>query len=92
MLATGVMGYSIETRATMEYWFNVGGDVFPAEWKHKVTGMVWGGGKAFGTYFTGDPAWIYGINWLPASPSARPTRGGSRRCTTNSSRGRNSSG
>jgi endoglucanase Acf2 len=68
MLATGVMGYSIESRAAMDYWFNAGGDSFPAEWKHKATGMVWGGGKAFGTYFTGDPAWIYGINWLPASP------------------------
>jgi endoglucanase Acf2 len=68
MLATGVMGYAIESRAALDYWFNAGGDSFPPEWRHKVTGMVWGGGKAFGTYFTGDPAWIYGINWLPASP------------------------
>ena len=52
----------------MEYWFNVGGDVFPPEWKHPVTGMVWSGGKVYGTYFTGDPAWIYAIQWLPASP------------------------
>jgi endoglucanase Acf2 len=68
MTAAGVMGYAMETRATMEYWFNEGGDVFPPEWKHTVTGMVWSGGKVFGTYFTGDPAWIYGIQWLPASP------------------------
>lgn len=69
MLAAGVMGYAVETAATMEYWFNEGGNVFPPEWKHPITGMVWSGGKVFGTYFTGDPAWVYGINWLPASPA-----------------------
>lgn len=68
MTGAGVMGYAMETRATMEYWFNEGGDVFPPEWKHPVTGMVWSGGNVYGTYFTGDPAWIYGIQWLPASP------------------------
>jgi endoglucanase Acf2 len=68
MTAAGIMGYAMETRATMEYWFNEGGDVFPPQWKHPVTGMVWSGGNVYGTYFTGDPAWIYGIQWLPASP------------------------
>jgi endoglucanase Acf2 len=68
MSDAGVMGYALESRASMEYWFNVGGDVFPPEWKHPVTGMVWSGGKIYGTYFTGDPAWIYAIQWLPASP------------------------
>src|SRR5947209_19891754 len=68
MTAAGVMGYASETESTMNYWFNVGGDVFPPSWKHAVTGMVWSGGKVYGTYFTGDPAWIYGIQWLPASP------------------------
>jgi hypothetical protein len=69
MTAAGAAGYAMETRATLEYWFNAGGDVFPAEWKHPVTGMVWSGGKVYGTYFTGDPAWIYAIQWLPASPA-----------------------
>ncbi len=69
MTATGVMGYCLETEATLEYWFNRGGDVFPVEWKHPVTGMVWSGGKVYGTYFTGDPAWVYAIQWLPASPA-----------------------
>ena len=65
---TGIMGYAMETQATMEYWFNASGDVFPPEWKHPVVGMVWSGGELYGTYFSGDPAWIYGIQWLPASP------------------------
>jgi len=68
MTAAGVMGYATESEATMNYWFNVGGDVFPPAWKHPITGMVWSAGKVYGTYFTGDPAWIYGIQWLPASP------------------------
>ncbi len=25
-------------------------------------------GQAFATYFSGDPGWIYGIQWLPVSP------------------------
>ena len=45
------------------------GDVFPAEWSIRSSGMVWTGGQVFGTYFTGDPGWIYGIQWLPASPA-----------------------
>ncbi len=69
MLAAGAMGYAMESRALMEYWFDPHGDVFPKEWPHDVTGMVWGGGKVYGTYFTGDAAWIYAIQWLPASPA-----------------------
>jgi endoglucanase Acf2 len=68
MRDAGIMGYATETQAAMEYWFNAGGDVFPAEWPHPVNGMVWSGGELYGTYFTGDPAWIYAIQWLPASP------------------------
>ena len=29
-------------------------------------GMVWGGKGAFGTWFSGDPDCIYGINFLPS--------------------------
>jgi len=69
MVAAGVMGYSFESQATMEYWFNSHGDVFPPEWKHPITGMVWSAGLNYGTWFTGDPAWIFGIQWCPSSPS-----------------------
>jgi len=68
MTDAGIMGYAMETQATMEYWFNVSGNTFSPAWKHAITGMVWSAGKVYGTYFTGDPAWIYGIQWLPASP------------------------
>ena len=68
MRDTGIMGYATASQAVMEYWFNEGGDVFPKAWPHPVTGMVWSGGLNYGTYFTGDHAWIYGIQWLPTSP------------------------
>jgi endoglucanase Acf2 len=69
MTAAGAMGYALESRATMEYWFNPHGDNWAPSWKNKVVGMVWSGGNLYGTYFSGDPAWIWGIQWLPMSPA-----------------------
>jgi endoglucanase Acf2 len=68
MQAAGAMGYSMETTAAREYWFDVHQDNHSLNWKHPMTGMVWGGGNNYGTYFSGDPVWIYGINCLPVSP------------------------
>jgi endoglucanase Acf2 len=68
MTAAGAMGYSMESRATMEYWFNMHGDILPAEYKHPIVGVLWSGGQVYGTYFSGDPGWIYGIQCLPQSP------------------------
>src|SRR5438270_630483 len=36
LTAAGVMGYSFETRANLEYWFDPHGDVFPAAYPHKA--------------------------------------------------------
>ena len=68
MQAAGAMGYAIESHAVMEYWFNIHGDNFAPNFGHPITGMVWSGGNNYGTYFSGDPAWIFGIQWLPAAP------------------------
>ena len=68
LTAAGVMGYSFETRATLEYWFNSHGDVFPPAYAHKACGMIWCNSIVWGTWFTASPAWIYGIQWLPAGP------------------------
>ncbi len=68
MTAAGAMGYAIECRATMEYWFNQHGDILPREYKHPIVGVLWSGGQVYGTYFSGDPGWIYGIQCLPQSP------------------------
>jgi endoglucanase Acf2 len=69
MTAAGAMGYAMETRAIMEYWFNIHGDNFSSNYKQPIVGMVWSGGQLFGTYFSGDPAWVYAIQWLPMSPA-----------------------
>ncbi len=75
MTAAGAMGYAMEIAAAREYWFDYhahkegpAAAVFAPAYAHHVTGILGGGGRAFATYFTGDPAWIYGIQWLPASP------------------------
>ena len=75
MTAAGAMGYAMEVAATREYWFDYFGHkegaaaaTFSPAYAHHITGILGGGGRAFATYFSGDPAWIYGIQWLPASP------------------------
>ncbi len=68
MTAAAAMGYCMEARATMEYWFNEEGDILPKEYKSPIVGILWSGGNVFGTYFSGDPAWVYAIQCLPQSP------------------------
>jgi len=68
MMDAGAMGYAIEANATREYWFNEHGDNWPPGYAHPVVGILFGGGQAYATYFSGDPAWIHGIQWLPISP------------------------
>jgi endoglucanase Acf2 len=68
LTAAGVMGYSFETRANVEYWFDPHDDVFPKTYLHNACGMIWCGSIVWGTWFTASPAWIYGIQWLPSAP------------------------
>ena len=70
MLAAGIMGYSFESRANMEYWFDEYQDVFPKTYGHKVAGMIWTTSYVYGTWFSGDPSWIFGIQWIPSGPHA----------------------
>ena len=70
LTAAGVMGYSFESRANLEYWFDPHGDVFPKSYQHKACGMIWCGSIVWGTWFTASPAWIYGIQWIPSGPHA----------------------
>ena len=69
MIAAGVMGYNFESQAALEYWFNAHGDVFPPEYQHPIVGVIWSAGRMWGTWFSGDPAWIFGIQWVPSSPA-----------------------
>jgi hypothetical protein len=68
MIAAGVMGYTFETRANVEYWFDPHDDVFAKSYVHNACGMIWSGSIVWGTWFSASPAWIYGIQWLPVAP------------------------
>jgi endoglucanase Acf2 len=68
LTAAGIMGYSFESRANIEYWFDPHGDVFPAAFPHNACGMIWSSSIVWGTWFTASPAWIYGIQWIPSGP------------------------
>jgi hypothetical protein len=68
MSAAAAMGYAMESQATLEYWFNQYGGNFPTNYPHSIVGILFNGGQAYATYFSGDPAWIHGIQWLPIAP------------------------
>jgi endoglucanase Acf2 len=70
LTAAGVMGYSFESRANVEYWFDPHDDIFPAAFPHNACGMIWCNSIVWGTWFTASPAWIYGIQWIPSAPHA----------------------
>lgn len=74
MAAAGAMGHAIETEAMLEYWQNMYGasgqsGTFSPAYPKTITGILFDSGQAYATYFSGDPAWIYGIQWLPISPA-----------------------
>ncbi len=71
----GALGFAMERAAVMQYWQNIdawrdgpAASNFPAAYAHTIAGIVFGNGQAYATYFSGDPAWIYGIQWLPIGP------------------------
>ncbi len=75
MVATGAMGHAMEAAAIREYWLDyerylngpAAGNFSPS-YDETITGILFDSGQAYATYFSGDPAWIYGIQWLPISP------------------------
>lgn len=75
MVACGAMGYAVEGEAVRTYWNDyhaAQGDraasVWPPGYDHGIVGILGDSGQAFGTFFNGEPQFIYGIQWLPATP------------------------
>ncbi|MGH8047998.1 MAG: glycosyl hydrolase, partial [Chthoniobacterales bacterium] len=66
MTAAGAMGYAMESRAVNEYWQDLNNDVHPAVFNRAGAAMVWGDNFTYATYFDGDPAWVYAIQYVPA--------------------------
>jgi endoglucanase Acf2 len=61
----GIWLHTTQSAAINEYWFDVHNENFPAAWGHNYTGIVWGSGGAYATWFSGEHAMIVGINMLP---------------------------
>ncbi|GHC03505.1 hypothetical protein GCM10007047_20130 [Cerasicoccus arenae] len=80
MTAAGAMGYAIERLAIKEYWNDYHGNpaatnpvlgdggVLSPNYGHELAGIVFDSGSAYATFFSGDPGWMYGIQWLPIQP------------------------
>lgn len=59
-----IFGYVTELNAVKEYWFDydkTNFDIYP----YSGLGQIYGGSNFYGTFFNGDPTYIYGIQWLP---------------------------
>jgi endoglucanase Acf2 len=65
MTAAGAMGYSTESAAVNEYWQDIYRTNLPASYGEGGVGILGSGGVSYATYFDGDPAWVYAIQWVP---------------------------
>jgi hypothetical protein len=65
MTAAGAMGYSTESAAVNEYWQDIYRTNLPASYGEGGVGILGAGGVSYATYFDGDPAWVYAIQWVP---------------------------
>jgi hypothetical protein len=63
----GVFGFTNEMEAVEQYWFDYDKDNWIDEWPYEVVGQVYGGINFYGTFFGGQPLYVYGIQWLPVS-------------------------
>ena len=63
----GAWLFTTEVEAIDAYWFDVTGEFHPKDFTPSVVTMIWGGKGANGTWFSGNPELVHGINWLPYS-------------------------
>lgn len=69
MLEAGIFGYTLETRAAAEYWFDRGRrNIDYTKYKHPYCCNLTMQGVGWWTWFSGDPVWMHSIQWLPISP------------------------
>ena len=66
----GIWLYTSEIRAIQHYWFDQHRLVFPPEYPHVETSMVFGGKYAHNTWWTDEPRQIKGINLLPITSAS----------------------
>ena len=66
----GIWLYTQEISAIQHYWFDQHRLVFPPEYPHVETSMVFGGKYAHNTWWTDEPRQIKGINLLPITSAS----------------------
>lgn len=67
LIALGAMGYTLESEVTLDYYFNLYGNSFPDTYKYKYVGILHAGAIMHDTWFSKDPAWIFGIQSVPSA-------------------------
>lgn len=69
LMEAGIYGYTIEARATAEYWFDRGRrNIDYTKYQHPYCCNLTMQGVGWWTWFSGDPVWMHSIQWLPISP------------------------
>lgn len=63
----GIFGFVNEMEAVKQYWFDYNNDNWLQEYPYEVVGQVYGNNNFYGTFFGGQPLYVYGIQWLPVS-------------------------
>lgn len=63
----GAYGFTTEMDAIEQYWFDYDETNWLPEYPFEGTGQIYGASMGYGTYFGGQPTYIYGIQWLPIS-------------------------
>jgi len=61
----GIFLYTNENEAIDQYWFDIDNEVFPEDFTQNTLGRVWGNGGDHNTWFSGEPEYVHGINFLP---------------------------
>jgi autotransporter-associated beta strand protein len=70
MVACGMMGYTEESKAELNYWFDAPHqNLFPSGYARSNVGINYDASKSYATVFGANPEYILGIEGLPLWPS-----------------------
>jgi endoglucanase Acf2 len=61
----GIMHYANQVISLEQYWFDIDDLVFPATYTPNFSGMIWGDGASYSTWWTLNPREIHGMNLAP---------------------------
>ena len=67
MASAGAMGFAMECCAVNEYWQDIYQTNLPASYNRAGNGILGADSYAYGTYFSSDPSWVYGIQYSPSN-------------------------